>query len=196
MKKVIAILAAMIVLAGVVFATTGDTLTVNCTVPVTKPEFTMVGGFTNQYGTAATGSLESQTDISSNPIDVYVKITQTALSRYKNTTGFDITITATALSATIEGVTYSTGVPSIEAYAAGAAVQNALNAQKNDFTSTVKTHANGVVAFTVTYPTGAPVPANTIVGTMQFRWPATDSLAVATGEEKYSATITMGYTAP
>ena len=85
MKKVIAILAAMIVLAGVVFATTGDTLTVNCTVPVTKPEFTMVGGFTNQYGTTATNTLESQTNIAENPIDVYVQVKQTALSRYKNT---------------------------------------------------------------------------------------------------------------
>ena len=76
MKKVIAILAVMMVFAGIVFATTGDNLTINATVPVTKPEFTMVGGFTNEYGTTATGILNSQIDISTNPIDVYVQIKQ------------------------------------------------------------------------------------------------------------------------
>ena len=196
MKKVIAILAVMMVFAGIVFATTGDNLTINATVPVTKPEFTMVGGFTNEYGTTATGILNSQIDISTNPIDVYVQIKQTAKSRYKNTTGFDITIAATALSATIEGVAYSTAVPTITASAAGSAVVNAINAQKNDFTSTKSSAANGTVVFTVAYPTGAPVPANTIVGSIQFTWPATDSLAVTTGNEKYSATITMSYQAP
>ena len=192
MKKVIAILAAMIVLAGVVFATTGDTLTVNCTVPVTKPEFTMVGGFTNQYGTTATNTLESQTNIAENPIDVYVQVKQTALSRYKNTNGFTVTIAATALSATIEQVTYSTAVPTITAASAGSAVVNAINAQKNDFSSTKTSETNGTVVFTVAYPTGAPVPANTIVGSIQYTWPATDSLAVGS----YSATITMSYQAP
>ena len=192
MKKVIAILAAMIVLAGVVFATTGDTLTVNCTVPVTKPEFTMVGGFTNQYGTTATNTLESQTNIAENPIDVYVQVKQTALSRYKNINGFTVTIAATALSATIEQVTYSTAVPTITAASAGSAVVNAINAQKNDFTSTKTSETNGTVVFTVAYPTGAPVPANTIVGSIQYTWPATDSLAVGS----YSATITMSYQAP
>ena len=192
MKKVIAILAAMIVLAGVVFATTGDTLTVNCTVPVTKPEFTMVGGFTNQYGTTATNTLESQTNIAENPIDVYVQVKQTALSRYKNTNGFTVTIAATALSATIEQVTYSTAVPTITAASAGAAVVNAINAQKNDFTSTKTSETNGTVVFTVAYPTGAPVPANTIVGSIQYTWPATATLAVGS----YSATITMSYEAP
>ena len=192
MKKLIAILAAMIVLAGVVFATTGDTLTVNCTVPVTKPEFTMVGGFTNQYGTTATNTLESQTNIAENPIDVYVQVKQTALSRYKNTNGFTVTIAATALSATIEQVTYSTAVPTITAASAGSAVVNAINAQKNDFTSTKTSETNGTVVFTVAYPTGAPVPANTVVGSIQYTWPATDSLAVGS----YSATITMSYQAP
>ena len=192
MKKVIAILAAMIVLAGVVFATTGDTLTVNCTVPVTKPEFTMVGGFTNQYGTTATNTLESQTNIAENPIDVYVQVKQTALSRYKNTNGFTVTIAATALSATIEQVTYSTAVPTITAASAGSAVVNAINAQKNDFTSTKTSETNGTVVFTVAYPTGAPVPANTIVGSIQYTWPATATLAVGS----YSATITMSYEAP
>ena len=171
MKKVIAILAVMMVIAGAVFATTGDTLTINASVPVTPPEFTMVGGFTEQYGTTASGTLESTVNIAESPIDVYVQVKQTAKSRFKSTGGFDVTITATALTATIEGVAYTTGVPSIEAYAAGNEVANAINNQKKDFTSTVKTHANGVVAFTVKYPTGAPVPANTIVGTMQFQSP-------------------------
>ena len=192
MKKVIAILAAMIVLAGVVFATTGDTLTVNATVPVAKPEFTMIGGFTNQYGTTATGTLESQVNIAENPIDVYVQVKQTALSRYKNTNGFTVTIAATALSATIEQVTYSTAVPTITAASAGSAVVNAINAQKNDFTSTKTSETNGTVVFTVAYPTGAPVPANTVVGSIQYTWPATATLAVGS----YSATITMSYEAP
>ena len=192
MKKAIAILAVMMVFAGIVFATTGDNLTINATVPVTKPEFTMVGGLTNSYGTTATNSITSPKNIAEEAIDVYVKITQTAKSRYKNTTGFDVTIAATALTATIEGVTYTTGVPSIVASAAGAAVVNAINNQKNDFTSTKKSAANGTVVFTVAYPTGAPVPAATEVGTIQFQWPATDGLAVGS----YSATITMSYTAP
>ena len=192
MKKLIAILAVMMVFAGIVFATTGDNLTINASVPVTKPEFTMVGGLTNSYGTTATNTIESPKNIAEQDIDIFVKITQTAKSRYKNTTGFDVTIAATALTATIEGVTYTTGVPSIEAAAAGSAVVNAINNQKNDFTSTKKTEANGTVVFTVAYPTGAPVPANTVVGTIQFQWPATDGLAVGA----YSATITMSYTAP
>ena len=128
----------------------------------------MVGGFDSNYGTTATGILNSQVDISANPIDVYVKIYQTAKCRYKNTTGFDITITATALSATIDEVAYSTAIPTIVASAAGNAVVNAINNQKNDFTTTKKSAANGEVVFTVAYPTGAPVPANTIVGTITF----------------------------
>ena len=192
MKKVIAILAAMIVLAGVVFATTGDTLTINASVPVSKPEFTMVGGFTNAYGTTATNTLESQVNIAENPINVYVQVKQTALSRYKNTNGFTVTIAATALSATIEGVTYSTAVPTITAASAGSAVVNAINAQKNDFTTTKTSETNGTVVFTVAYPTGAPVPANTVVGSIQYTWPATATLAVGS----YSATITMSYEAP
>ena len=148
--------------------------------------------FTNEYGTTATNTLESNVNIAESPIDVYVQVKQTAKSRFKSTGGFDVTIAATALTATIEGVTYTTGVPSIVASAAGAAVVNAINNQKNDFTSTKKSAANGTVVFTVAYPTGAPVPADTEVGTIQFQWPATDGLAVGS----YSATITMSYTAP
>ena len=191
MKKLITILAAMIVLVGAVFATTGDSLTINATVPVTKPEFTMVGGLTNSYGTTATNSITSPKNIAEEAIDVYVKITQTAKSRYKHA-GFDITIAATALTLTEGGVTYTTGVPSIVASAAGSAINNHFDNTKKDFTSTKKSAANGTVVFTVAYPTGAPVPADTEVGTIQFQWPATDALAVGS----YSATITMSYTAP
>lgn len=191
MKKFITILAIMMVVVGSVFALTGDKLTVTASVTEVKPEFTMVGGETNAYGTTATNTIASEKNIATTPIDIYVKISQTAKSYFKSTSGFDLTVQATALSATIEGVAYSTAVPTIAASSDGNAIANATDSSKNDFVSTKKSATDGTVVFTIKYPTGAPVDADTEVGTIQYKWPATSTLAVG----DYSATITMTYTA-
>ena len=197
MKKFIAILIVLIVLTGAVFATTGDILNIIASVLTIKPSFTMVGGFDTNYGTTAsddssTNQLESEVNISENSIDVYIQVKQSIKSRYKNQTGFDLTIAAEGLSATIEGVTYSTAVPVITSASDGNSIENALDSTKNDFTSEKKSaeEGSGTVVYTLKYPTGAPVAANTVVGEIQFTWEADDSLPVGT----YSASITMTHT--
>ncbi|MCF0262153.1 MAG: hypothetical protein HUK23_04515, partial [Sphaerochaetaceae bacterium] len=48
------------------------------------------------------------------------------------------------------------------------------------------------VTFAMNYTNGKPVAANTIIGFATFKWTANSELPAG----EYSATITLGYTAP
>ncbi len=202
MKKVITILAIMMVLVGSVFATTNDTLYITSTVPVAKPEFKMYGALTASalngitYETAADGSVKvadtsgaaatSNTlaggNIAAADIDVFLKIFQNNKSFYKNETGFSVSVTASALTNANGGSITPTvqGDPTVTGTA-----QDAFQSVLAQSAST------NIVTWTAKYLTGAPVAAGTVLGTCQFHYEQDENAPVGA----YSATITLAYTA-
>jgi len=197
MKKVLSILVVMAVVMTSIFATTGDKLFITSSVAEVKPEFTMYGslsaldlsdltGATVASDSSATSTLAGGA-INANDIDVYVAVKQSAAATYYNNTGFDLTITASALAGAARGGSVT---PSIEA-SDGDNPEGEDGAGAN-FQSVVKSAAGTVVTYTVKYPTGAPVAAGALVGTCHFKWAANANLPVDT----YGATIEMLYTAP
>ena len=189
MKKLSTILAIMMVIVGSVFATTGDTLYVTATVAKVQPAFTMYGGTTTSYGSEGKtgGKVAANTVAAGNPatanIDVYIKIEQNNKSFYKDETGFDLTITATALKLDGTSTTYLTNAP-----------KATLDTEVTDTDHLVITQSganSNVVTYNLKYPTGVPVAAATVIGTFKFTWDAKDTLPVG----NYEATITLAYTA-
>ena len=195
MKKVITILATMIVLVGAVFAA-NDTLTITANVPKVAPVFVIKGQLTGTGETdtsqhTADATLNSVLDISQTSIPVLITIAQNNTnnnnkSKYQGTA--TITITPTELSKKIGDTTYKTDLPS---YGSGSlknvsGIESASNGSSIACNDTTKE-----VTVTLKYK-GSSVQ-NADVASFIYTWGANDNLPPANG---YTATITMGYSAP
>ena len=208
MKKLITILTLMIVLVGAVFATDA-TLTINAQVKEVKPEFTLGGALVASdsevpasYESADT-TIDTEKNIATEDIYIAIAVFQNNKSFYQDTTGFDLTVTATPLilsGKTAQNATADekTAAPTIVAYAAGADVKHGNNPEIIDFHPIVKSHDGSEVVYTVTYPSGKKIEGNAVyaqsaakVGTATFKWTHNDELFVGT----YTGTITLTYTA-
>lgn len=192
MKKAFAILAIMVVLAGMVFATTNDTLTITATVTPVPPAYTLKGTFNSNYTSdtktadtqtpGSTNTLASGVDIALNPINVYISVYQSVASRYSKADGISITVQANPLKLDGTSDTYKS-TPTIVACAGG------QNAATTDFDTTTATANGSAVSFLPKYKTGAPVAADTLIGTAQIQYPAVSTLPAG----NYSGTIVITY---
>ncbi|MCQ2411558.1 MAG: hypothetical protein MJ057_01255 [Sphaerochaetaceae bacterium] len=183
MKKLLMVLTFVLMTLAACVALEGDTLKITAKVPQEKPEFIMKGGFTSAdattVATQAGALLASNKDISAESITVFVKLFQSNKAKYKNT--FTLTVTASDMSMTDANGTYST-------------TATALTTTKITTTNlevTGSAEAN-VASFAMNYTNGKPVSENTAIGEASFTWEANEGLPVG----DYSATITLGYTAP
>lgn len=206
MKKLIAILAIMIVLVGAVFSANNDELVVKATVEKIAPVFKIYGSTSNPvastiYGTnpldETTSTVTSSADPSSENVVVYVRLAQYGKAKYKNT-ALSVTVTPTPLY--LDGV--KTETDSTKVSALPTVVSSNTNAQQTikGTTSTtsdaisnlVPSIAASVATYTLNY-TGIAVGtenADTNIDTLTMTWAAKDALIPG----DYKAYITLGYT--
>ena len=186
MKKVIAILATMIVLVGAVFAATNDTLTITCNVAQVDPNFILKGQLTGT-GETATGStqtsgsatLASVLDISKNDIPLAVTVAQynNTKSKYKGTITLTITPTALTLGSDSSDLPlYSDGEMKTVTGIVAANSSIACNSSTK------------VVTVTLKYSGCSVTDAD--VASFVYTWKAKDELPPGTG---YSATVQLTY---
>lgn len=194
MKKVLSILVVMMVVMASIFAATGDKLWITSSVAAVAPAFSMYGSLddadladlTNLGEGAKTAGQSNVTattlaagSIKDNDIDVYLAVVQNNDAQWLNTSGFTLTVTATALTGSNGGSV----TPSIADSDGGESTTH--------FESTVQSATGLVVTYLVKYKTGTQVDAGALVGTCQFNYEANSSLPFG----DYSATITLAYTA-
>ncbi len=209
MKKLITILTIMIVLVGAAFAATQATLTLNSVIAEVKPAFTLGGAVVANAQavpasyTSADTTIDTNKNIATEDIYIAIAVFQNNKSFYRDTTGFDLTVTAAPLilsGKTAQNATADekTADPTVVAYAVGADVKHGNNPEVIDFHPAEKTNAGNVAAWTVTYPSGKKIEGNAVyaqsaakVGTATFKWTASDELLLGT----YTGTITLTYTA-
>ena len=186
MKKAL-IIFALIALTVSAFAATGDKLEITANIKAVKPEFIMKGSLdsaaTNYTAADKNGaSLTSSTDISENPITVYVNVYQNTMAKYKN--NFDLTVTATNLTAS--------GVSAVSSVSCTDCTKTFTDTDR----LTVTASKTGAVAkFTLNYLDGRPVNPNEsemAIGTATFTWAKNADMPAGT----YNASITLGYSAP
>lgn len=206
MKKLIAILTIAIVLVGAVFATdeTGaqkDELKITCKVEAVTPQFKLYGSATS--GTSSTGMTEANrvtTDAtatasvsgvdnslySASGTTIYFVIKQARDCRW--TGEVSLSVSATALSATIgtgtSAITYTSEDPVISALTA----QNNLPGETGDTVAT-RTTTPGTASVAVAYNGRAAAAAD--IASFSVNWPQSD-VPPAT----YTAWVQMTYTAP
>ena len=197
MKKVITILAVMIVLVGAVFAAdVTKTLTINTEVTAVKPAFTLYGNTSN----ATSGRVQANTSITaatdgllgSSGITLYCWIAQTADCIWVG--HVDISVAATAFTNTTTVGTYAAG-----SFSSTAPVISNITAM-NPKTSSREGATTGDTRLStpddtnhsvrVAYGTGLKAVAED-VASFSVNWPQSD-VPPAT----YQATITTTYTAP
>lgn len=212
MRKLITVLVIAIVLIGTVFATDA-TLNITTTIAKVEPSFTL-GGVVVADASATPGTYElSNSSIATGKNialeDIYVAITvfQNNVSFYQDTTGFDLTVTATPLwldtkTQATATVSEKTDDPTIaeNTATAGADVTHTPTGGTSaltDFHPVMSSATGSVVTYHVTYPSGVKVAGNAAlassaakVGTAVFKWTAKDSLVIGS----YTATITLSYT--
>ncbi len=190
MRKLVLVLTFFLILAIPVFAFTNDTLLLRMSIPSNTPLFTMVGGETTSYGTTAApienpAIISSEKNIHNENITIYLKLTQSART-IPSRAGFsiDVSVVATALTLTGDEST-KTEIPSISDVQTGTVTA--------DFSSTriIEGAEDGEVIFRVAYPSGNPVPIDTLVGKITYIWVQNDSMPAG----EYTATITMTYSA-
>ena len=184
MKKLIAILSVLMVLAGVAFATNNDQLIITANVPEIKPVFSIYGGTSSEaittLGTQSGATVATNINISTTDAKVYIKLTQAA-STYAGAA--TLTITPTVLANTANGLTsYTTALPTVANYVEG-------KGSVSGITIANPTVSNSVVSYSLTY-VGTPVAAGSVIGTFDYTWAKVPSLPVGT----YQATITLTYT--
>lgn len=194
MKKLIAILIAMIALVGAVFAANNDTLVLNATVATVYPVFSIFGGKTSaetstegtQSGAAITFTAQEK-NLAVNDITVYFRLYQNNKAKYKGTA--TLTITATPLTNTDNTIQ---GTKSTEAPTAAhvQATQNlaGISYAQNATPSSASSNGNTVVTFAPVYD-GRTVQA-TDIGTFDLTWGHDDDLPAGS----YQATITLAFT--
>lgn len=179
----------MIVALGAVLATDSDTLTITLSITPIKPEFVMVGSFSSDsfdsehYTASQNGTTLAY---SGNPdtsnVTVYVQLSQSIASKYTNTAGFTLTITASNI---LDSNNADKNV------AATAAIVSTADAVAH---RTVEPSASGNVAsYQLTYD-GSSVAAS-VIGVSSFTWNTVDA-DLPYDANGYHATITLGYQAP
>lgn len=189
MKKLIAILSILMVIAGVAFAENNDQLLVTAKVDPIKPIYAVQGKISSaawKTGAAeisASNTIATDTDISTTPITVDVRVNQTSLAKYQG--AGSITVKATALANTTTGLTsYKTNLPTTGS-TGKASVDHLTIADPT--TST----ANGTsdISWALTY-NGENIEATEALVSFSYTWAALSTLPVGS----YSATITLVYT--
>lgn len=190
MKKLITILAIMMVLVGFAFAANDDELKVTAKVAEQVPGFKIFGGLAantiTTEGTQEGATIATNKDIALDSITVYFKLTQYSITntynkpkaKYKGTA--TLTVTATPLSATVNEVVYSSDNPTC-------ANATAKTIPGITFNPAASNGSNSVV-FTLVYD-GRTIDDQD-VATFDFTWPAKDSLPKA---DTYTATVTLNY---
>lgn len=195
MKKVISILAILMVIACTVFAKSGDTLTITASAAELKPEYILQGKLTGTDETETTfkkasTTLASVLDPTSDTITAVVQVLQNTKSRYSKPV--TITVYATPFANSELSAT-STILPTAAASAEKANVSGKL-------TSTCvpgKKDTYNALVITATY-TGGFLDAETapvVVGGGTFTWAPDESLPVGGVSTTYTATIVVEYTA-
>ena len=188
MKKLIAILAVMIVLAGVVFATTNDKITLQTSVAEIKPAFKIYSG--NVIGAAAPDAVDTQLDLSEEDIDWTFTLKQEGQANSKTYSRYEgvITLTVTINPFSSALATQSTAY-TITGATKGADVANKL-------TNGAPSIANDKhsVAFTLTY-LGKKLNDSqaTNVGSLEVTWTQEPDLPMADGGTDYTADIVLTY---
>ena len=205
MKKLITILAVMIVLVGAAFATDA-VLTLNSTIAKVEPAFTLGGTVVANAQavpasyTSANTTINTGKNIATEDIYVAIAVFQNNKSFYKDDSGFDLTVTATKLvldNKNNPAADEQTADPTVVAYTVGPAVKHGNNPEIIDFQSEEKTQSGNVAAWTVSYPSGKKIQGNEAyaqsaakAGTAIFKWTHNEELLMGT----YTGTITLTYT--
>ena len=199
MKKVIAILATMIVLVGAVFATNNEQLIINATVNAVPPTFhiqgklSSVNTWTDGATSGSTNVINTGINIAENDVVINVRILQDNKSKYNSTA--TLTIKATELANTAEGFTsYKTALPLVSGLITStASVADHISVAVPTTPASPTTTKN--VQYVLTYD-GHNVngTSNNIVQVASFTytWESVDDLPLGT----YEATITLEYQAP
>ncbi len=208
MKKLIAILMVLAIVAGFAFAAeeTGaqkDEIKVTAVVKAVTPQFKLYGSATSTTSSTGTGMTEADrvtTDatttanvdgaenslLADGGLTIYLVIKQTRESRW--TGSVVLSVSATELTGTVgtgsEAKTYTTAAPTISALAA----QHDIAAPTGD-TVAVRTTTPGTASATVAYSGRAAAAAD--IASFSVNWPKSD-VPPAT----YTGYIRMTYTAP
>lgn len=182
MKKLITILAIMMVVFGVAFAATETTtgneeLKVTCLVKFEEPKFTLYGGTSNSTSSetlttagevvegsahATTSIAMSQNAIIDGDVTLYFVVKQTN-NNVKSTTKYKFSATATVLSDGTSATGHTTGDPTVSALAAvGTDLANARDVEAGYVQyGGLKCDAADVQSFNVKWPKTDLVPSET-----------------------------------
>lgn len=179
MKKVIAILAVMMIAVGVVFAVIGDKLKITATVPTVPPVFKIFGGTAfgseSTEGTATGATIKADKNIASEDVIIYLKLTQGVKSKFRGIA--TLGVTATTLQSKAGNQTVAPKVSDLEKKP----VSGIIIADPTG-------NGTATASYTLTYE-GTTVAGGTELGTMKYTWKRDDSLPPAS----YEATITLTY---
>jgi len=185
MKKAIVILTLFILVCGSVFAASGDMLLLKTRVKPVNPVFEIYSSTTKGSPDPGTTVDKTTLDPADEDITLQIQIKQTGegkdYSRKKDTKGYELTITATALVNSEES-SYKTEVPSV------------LGVVSLTTDADCKVEENGTsaneVKLKVTYPTGKKVNTRGIAS-WTYKWTKVEDLP----DGDYNATITLTFTA-
>lgn len=140
-------------------------------------------------------NLVTDTDITTDPVTVYIKVIQFGKVHYL-TSGLNLTVSATALIMDDTNEDHRTDPPSIveDSIWADSSI-DIDNDGASDFTSSLISASESTVTYHVAYPTGIQIPAvfndeAVTVGGFAYRWMPVESLPSG----RYHANVTMTYT--
>lgn len=199
MKKVVAILATMIVLVGLVFAANNEQLIINATVNAVPPTFHIQGkvsdgsSWTDGATSGSTNIINTGINIAENNVAIDIRILQDNKSKYSSTA--TLTIKATELANTATGfTTYKTALPGVSGLiTAAATVASHISVAVPTTPATPSATRN--VQYVLTYD-GHNVNGtsnNTVqVASFTYTWTAAEDLPLG----NYQATITFEYQMP
>ncbi len=204
MKKLIAILAVMIVLAGVVFATSGDTIRLQSTVSKVTPNFKITvattDGSQNPVATYATGKDISEEDITltftlRQEGNVQVVNSQNVVKDYSKFRGTaTLTVTLKPFKATIDSQVYS---PTTGPAITGTTKANDISGKLTFEAPTTDEDAeeNPTAEFVLNYLGKKVLDTQTTnVGTVTAKWTHDDTLPMAGDGTVYTADVVLTYT--
>lgn len=196
MKKLITILAIMIVLIGAVFADTAEHLTVTAVVEARIPQYTMKGtvGTDTEFAKAVDGKTATPYNVittgeniaGTNGVTVLIRVYTQGTTQYIGTR--NLSVTAYELKLNTDN-TKMTALPSCTANIKGDDIERTLSGGGDKNFESTATSENNVASYSVKY-NGVLVPEGTIVGTATFNWAQNETLPVG----DYSADILLTYT--
>lgn len=195
MKKIVAILAVLVLVFGCAFAADGDYVEIKAKVPARDPNYSLKAGLTDNTlaavtaNTLAGGTLNTQIDISTQDIYVYVEIFHTRAANnatIKPTKNAEFNVTLTADPLKHKSIADSkTADPTV--------VKSTPATSTTNYTVTDGDLNTNSIIYTVKYD-GKVVAENSPVANCVIKWAAKDELEVASGDDYYSANITLTYT--